>query len=392
MYAYCPWVKVGERLQMLTPAVGCFAFSPSERYLAWVEGPDMRAVQVSELPSMRTVCTLAGSDFFALSWVGDEVLRVVRADRDRIVVTRHAVPDGGALGVAAVPRDSLTMQAQSSADGRVVLIRQAHFRQSQRTSRAFLVGARSDDAVTELSLLDPRMPSGPDARAQVDCALAPDGHRVGIVFHGAPRADPRVSFVTGGGDRVAEVPLERGDVQVIGWVSPTALLLHVGTALVRAELDGTSALVTPVPALTSLDDFDLHPERGQILHCVRSIESGRHRTLALRVGLTPSAPDFISLSEARAPDGATRDGGACWDRDGGIVTLTQSPRGVANLMRRPTAVSASVRLAHFKLIGEHPVDLALTASPRRDHFIAAWRCFDRGPADPVRRLALVSAP
>ena len=57
-------------------------------------------------------------------------------------------------------------------------------------------------------------------------------------------------------------------------------------------------------------------------------------------------------------------------------------------MRRPTVAAASVRLAHFKLIGERPVDLALAPSPRRERFVMTWRAFDRGPADPVRRLAL----
>jgi len=386
---YCPWVKIDYRVHALTPAVGRWAFSPSERYLAWVEGPEMRAVHVTELDSMRTVCTLEGVGLLALAWVDGEVLRVVRAAAREVIASRHAVPDGGSLGVATMPRDSLAMSAQTSADGRVTLVRQERFRQAQHTSRAFLIGWRGEDEVTELSLHDPRPPRGPYVQPQVDCALAPDGHRVGIVFHESPLGNPLVLFVTAGGGWMAEVPLSRVNVRALGWVSPTALLLHVGATLVCAELDGTSAHVAQLSGVTALDGLDLHPERDQLLlRGLRPADGARYRTVALRVRLDGARLEVVALSGDRSPEPSAYDGGACWDRDGAIVTLTQSPPGVANLMRRPTVAAASVRLAHFKLIGERPVDLALAPSPRRERFVMTWRAFDRGPADPVRRLAL----
>jgi hypothetical protein len=396
VYAYCPWVKVGERLQMLTPAVGCFAFSPSERYLAWVEGPDMRAVQVSELPSMRTVCTLDGSDFFALSWVDDEVLRVVRGDGDRVVVSRHAVPDGGPLGAVSVPRDGLTTSVQCSADGRAVLLRSLSYARPGDAPRAFLVGGAGDDDGAAIPLLHPRV-ALPRARTatRIDCVQSPDGRLVAVLQQTEQSA--ALWFAAPGAPPSTPNPFSGSYVQLLCWVSPSSVLAvrhQAGSGeFVVVDRAGAISHVATIPAASAIEgSLDLHPDRDQVLLCARVDSHGRYRTLALRVGLNNAAPDAIPLSEPRAPDGATRDGGACWDRDGGIVTLTQSPRGVANLMRRPTAVAAGVRLAHFRLIGERPVDLALTASPRREHFIAAWRCFDRGPADPVRRLALVYAP
>lgn len=399
MSEYCPWVKIDYRVHALTPAVGHWAFSPSERYLAWVEGPDMRAVQVTELPSMRTVCTLEGADFLALSWADDETLRVVRREREKVVVSRHAVPDGGALGAVSVPRDGLSITVQTSADGRVTLIRSVRYAKPGDAPRAFLVGAAGDDDVTALALLHPRIEIAQDWRAtSIDCVQSPDGRVVAALQQKSiPPHDASLWFAAPHTRPSSPTPFSEGSLCLLGWVSPSRVLvshsLADGGALVAVDRDGAlfraATFATARPIAASLD---LHPERDRLLLCASQLGSGRYRTLALCVRLDGAAPEVITLSAGRVlGDGGVRDGGACWDRDGAIVTLTQSPPGVANLMRRPTVAATGARLAHFKLIGERPVDLALAPSPRRERFAMTWKCFDRGPADPVRRLALFSA-
>jgi len=396
VYEYCPWVKIDYRVHVLTPAVGAFAFSLSERYLAWVEGPDMRAVQVTELPSMRTVCTLEGADFLALSWADDETLRVVRSERERVVVSRHAVPDGGALGTVSLPRDGLTTTVQTSADGRVTLIRSVSYVRSGDAPRAFLVGAAGDDDVAPLALLHPRIETARDRRAApIDCVQSPDGRVVAVLHQqSGPPWNASLWFAAPHARPSPPTPFSEGYARLLGWVSPSrVIVLHRlagGDALVVVDRDGTSSRATMISAASPIDgSLDLHPERDQVLLCVRVDGNGRYRTLALRARLDGSTPEAITLSEGRVlGDGGVRDGGACWDRDGAILSLTQSPPGVANLTRRPAVTATGARLAHFKLIGERPVDLALAPSPRRERFVMTWKCFDRGPADPVRRMAL----
>lgn len=396
MSEYCPWVKIDYRVHALTPAVGHWAFSPSERYLAWVEGPDMRAVQVTELPSMRSVCTLEGADFIALSWADDDVLRAVRGEREKVVVSRHAVPDGGMLGEASVPRDGLTTTVQTSADGRVMLIRSASYARPGDAPRAFWVGAAGDDDVASLALLHPRIELARHRRAApIDCAQSPDGRVVAVLHQQpAPPWNAALWFASPHAPPSRPTPLSEGYARLLGWVSPSqVLVLHSladGVAVVAVDRDGALSRAATITAASPLEaSLDLHPERDQFLLCASRLGHGRYRTLALCVRLDGAAPEIITLSEGRAlGDGGVRDGGACWGRDGAVVTLTQSPPGVANIMRRPTLTATGARLAHFKLIGERPVDLALAPSPRRERFAMTWKCFDRGPADPVRRLAL----
>lgn len=391
MSEYCPWVKVDYRVHALTPAVGPWAFSPSERYLAWAEGLEHRAVHVTELPSMRTVCEIAAPDVASLSWVGDEVLRVVRRDRDRVVVARHGVPDGGELGSASVPRDGFVTGVQASADGRVALLYATGYAPKGAPARAFLVGAAGDDEASALPLTHPRVPvSARSLQPVFHCSLSPDGRAVAVCQIEAIGGGA-LWFAAVGGASSESVALPMG-TSLLGWLSPTRVLLHTlaeGGALLVADRDGSCAPLTKARVGAPVDGaFDLHPERDQLLLCVQGVVGSRDRTLALCVGVDGAAPTAIRLSAIGASDGGLRDGGACWDPQGAVVTLTQSPRGVANLTRRHTVRGPGARLAHFKLIGEGPVDLALAASPGRERFAMTWRSFDRGPSDPVRRLAL----
>lgn len=400
-----PWEKVDHRVHALLPPVGHWAFSPSEQYLAWSEGLDLRAVYITELPSMRTVCTIEGAGALALSWADDETLRVVRGERDRVVVSRHAIPDGGPIGEVSVPRDGLSTTVQTSADGRVVLVRSVSYARLGDAPRGFLVGAAGEDDVDTLALRHPRVVVDRHRRgAPVDCALSPDG-RVVAVLHQQLRSpwDATLCFASHRAPLSALTPFPDGNARLLGWVSPTRVLVQHERALLAVERDGDFSRPIKIPEAAAVEgSLDLHPERDQVLLCARVVGDGRYRTLALRARLDGSSPEVTPLSEGRAlDDGGVRDGGACWDRDGTVLTLTQSPPGVATLARRPAASSAlarlarfklfgepPVRLAHFKLIGERPVDLALAPSPRRERFALTWRAFDRGPADPVRRLAL----
>ncbi|MFO0609690.1 MAG: hypothetical protein U0324_41415 [Polyangiales bacterium] len=398
MSEYCPWVKVDYRVHALTPAVGVWAFSPSERYFAWVEGPDQRAVHVTELPSLRTVCELRGQDFLALSWCDEETLRVVRGERDKIVASRHAVPDGGGLGAVTVPRDGLTTSVQASADGRVVLIRATTLARAGDAPRAFLVGAAGDDDVTTVTLAHPHVEVPRHARVtSIDCTLSPDG-RVVAALHQHSRSlwNASLWFAAPHAPPSTPTPFTSGNARVLGWVSPSRVLLSGEAAegdelaAMLVERDGffhcAPALATGSPLAGS---FDLHPQRDRFLLGARRVRGGRYQTLALCARVGDTRAEAITLSDGRAVgDGGLFDGGACWGRDGAIVTFTQSPPGVANLTRRESMRGPGHRLAHFKLIGERPVDLALTASPHRERFLMTWRSFDRGPADPVRRLAL----
>jgi len=392
--AYSPWVKVDDRVTALTPAVGRFAFSPSGRYLAWVEGPAMARLHVTALDSLRTVCTLDDPGAFALAWAGDDELRVVRAVDRAVIASRHGLPDGGALGAVTMPRDSFGMRAGWSADGRVALVHQASYHRAKSAARAFLVGARGDDVATELALA-PATPEGrgPFVPPAPECALSPDGHRVAVVLRTSPHGEPLARFVDAGGARVAEVPLPRGEARVLGWASPTALLFHNGATLLRADLDGSCTHVATLPAGTAVDDLDLHPERDRLLlRALRAGDGARYRTLALHVPLGGAPAAAITLSGDRSPESGMRDGGACWDAAGAILTLTQSPPGVANLARRDAPGAPGRRLAKFGLPGERPHELTLAASPSRTRFLATWKAFDRGPADPVRRLMLLDVP
>lgn len=394
-----PWVKVDDHVHLLTPAVECHAFSPSERYLAWTGAG---AVHVTELDSLRTVCTLPLRGVFSLSWIGDEVLRVAREVIQHqiavsLVLSRHGLPDGGTLGTTSTERFMVSgapkyPHLQTSLDGRVALARVAYGRDDS-FPHTWLVGAAGDDDIARLALTEP-----PDVPVPAEASLGPDGHIVAILQHASYVGPAAIRFTTTRGASSQTARLPPGYFRLIGWVSPTHVLIlgfreEEPTTLLLVGRDGSHTDLGASPFEGLDGPFDLRPERDQIL--VRwSHSSGRERlrTFALRVPLDGSAPEAVPLSGWRALETARRDGGACWDRDGALLTLTQSPPGVANLARRDASGAPARRLMQFSLSGDHPYDLDLAASPRRTRFVATWMTGPAGSDSSVRRLALLTVP
>jgi hypothetical protein len=164
-----------------------------------------------------------------------------------------------------------------------------------------------------------------------------------------------------------------------------------GTALWRVEAGGAAERLAELATVAGFDGGSLHPERDRALfRGLHRVGGGRWRTVAVCLRLDGGGHDVVTLSGDRDPADGVRDGGACWGADGALFTLTQSPAGVANLTRRDAPGGPGRRLVKFGLPGRRPHDLTLAATPARTGFVATWRAFDRGPADAVRRLALLS--
>jgi hypothetical protein len=393
VYEHSPWVRVDDRVTMLTPAVEAFALSPGGRYLAWVEDPPKAVVHVTELASLRTVYSLQHAGAFALLWQGEEVLRVFDAVGRRVTATRHAVPDGGTLGVATMPRESMKVDVHSSCDGRVSMVTSS-FNVGWRRP-LWLVGVGGDDAVAPVPLDD--VPQGLPSHlplAGVDCALSPDGHRLVLVVQRSLQGST-VRFMSVEGQCLSEASCPMANGTPLGWLSPTEVLFQGvphddRAALVRVALDGTCTALATFPSTEGFEWVGLHPERDRVLlRRLHPMKNGYERTVAVCLVPTTGAVALLTLSHGRLPSYVGLDGGVCWTTTGEFLTLTQSPPGVAHLTRREVPGAPGRRLATFGLPGERPHGLALTASSEGTRFVATWHTFDRGPLDAVRRLALL---
>ncbi len=409
MADFVPWVSPDVSVRMLTPATGAFAFSPDDARLAWVEGDG--AVRVTELDSSRTVATLDGDRVSALEWTSPETLRVLRRAGGDATLHVHALPDGGELARVALPGVGVRpLSIASSVGGRAALVGRESWGwpPSRQPEVTWLVRGELGESVTRF---DPYALAEAGLRERIHvirCAMNPDGGALAVASGAAgPGAGnaARVAFVdVATGSSTAHALPERADPTVVSWVSPSRVLVASLDAKDLTVIETIDALGERVEVarlapleMTHYDaPLDLHPDRGRFVIEIERLRERRGDAIlaaVLRIpepGAPPVKRELILLSESSSGDRPTRrGGGACWDAAGRLIVLTHPRPGEARLTRRDHASSSPHTLAHFALTGERPHELSLHPSPRRTRAAAAWLTLDRGPAERVRRLALI---
>lgn len=394
-----PWVAPRDGVRSLVPAVGALAFAPDEAHLAWVDGLDLGAVHVTELASSRTVLSLRGARAVALDWSAPDALRVLRRTGADATLHVHAVPDGGELARAALPRVGVwPVSIEAPVDGPVSYVGPTAWEPSltaQPDLRAWLV--RHDGAATRF---DPYALLGARKRAAAPtarCAMSPDGATLAVVF--APReGDGLAAFVDLSSGVARQVALGDGGAPThLRWVGPSRVFVARVDALSRATLftvdpSGPAILRGTLPANHALRPglVDLHPDRDALLLPTerrRFLTGADARTLAVALALDgpATAPAAFELSRLRPASG-----GACWDARGRLLTLTHPRLREAHLARRESLAGEPHVLLHLPLPGEQPEELALTPSPRRTVAAVTWFTSERGPAERARRLTLIA--
>jgi hypothetical protein len=416
-----PWVTYGDRVKLSIAAVGRFAFSPDDAHLAWTTHDEAREVTVTEVATGRTVAWFNGASVCALHWASGETLRVLRRKGADATLHAHAIPDGGELARVDLPAvGAMRVTLDASADGRTALVGNAarsDWLLSRHAQRRYLVRGELGE---EVSPIDPFVLTDPDARARprsARYALSPDGDAVAVVYGatlGTSRSSPRARLPAADAATAfldlrtrtasARAIAEAADPRCVRWVSPSGVLVAYvddadRTALYRVDAAGEAFLIARLEASLRGDEpMEVHPDRTRVLLRAERVSEGRRlrqRSLAMVLPLPaergpPVQAEVVELGSATRSSSAPSSGGACWDRGGRLLTLTQVGSREAHVARRETAKAAPSAVVQFALIGAEPHDLALAVSPRGTRALATWRTLDRGEADPVTRMALIA--
>lgn len=412
------WVASGERVRSLIPSVHTWAVSPDDAWIAWTERQREREVHVTELSSWRTVATLAGAPVVALRWTSPSTLLALRSAQRHATLHAYAIPDGGELSRSTLSDvGAQGVEIDASTDGRAMLIgaltRNGWLGAREAVREVYLVRGELGDDVARIDPFDVAGPRSALPGWQGRCALSPDGHGIAVALSPAKppsgasssASDASMTFVSFATRSVKTHPLaERGDPTHLLWVSPTSVIAAFlddqwSTGLHRVTEDGAGSLVTRLDRndrLRAGPSIKLHPDRARMLTVVeRATDRQRTnvRSVAMVLGLSTDGTaqtEILGLSRDRNLWSRDHSGGACWDGDGRLLTLTLPRAGELNLARRDAVRAPSHNLAQFALPGAWPHALSLSVSPRATLALAAWRVSINDVADTAKRIAIVS--
>ncbi len=412
------WVVSGERVRSLIPSVHTWAVSPDDAWIAWTERQREREVHVTELSSWRTVTSLPGAPILALRWTSPSTLIALRSAQRHATLHAYAIPDGGELSRATLSDVGFQGgEIDASADGRTMLIgaltRNGWLGAREAVREVYLVRGELCDDVARIDPFDVAGPRSALPGWLGRCALSPDGHGIAVALSpakpaaGAPTSagEASMTFISLTTRAVrAHALREAGNPTHLLWVSPTSVVAAFvddqwSTGLHRIDEEGACSLVTRLDRndrLRTGPSLKLHPDRARMLTIVERA-ADRQRTnvrcLAMVVGLSTGGAaqsEILGLSRERNLSLRDRSGGACWDTEGRLLTLTQPRAGEAHLARRDVVLTPPHNLAQFAIPGETPHALSLSVSPRASLALAAWRVGVNDVGDTAKRIAIVS--
>ncbi|MFO0648191.1 MAG: hypothetical protein U0326_18275 [Polyangiales bacterium] len=412
------WVESGERVRSLIPSVHMWALSPDDAWIAWTERQREREVHVTELSSWRTVTTLAGGSVVALRWTSPSTLIALRSAQRHATLHAYAIPDGGELSRSTLADVGFQGgEIDASADGRAMLIgaltRNGWLGAREAVREVYLVRGEFCDDVARIDPFDVAGPRSALPGWQGRCALSPDGHGIAVALSPAKpasgassnEAEATMTFISLTTRAVRSYALlEAGNPTHLLWVSPTSVVAAFlddqwSTGLHRVDEEGARALVTRLgrnERLRAGPSLKLHPDRARMLAVVeRATDRQRMnvRSVAMVVGLPlggAAQSEILGLSRDRGPSWRDRSGGACWDGEGRLLTLTQPRANEAQVSRRDAVLTPPHTLAQFAFPGETPHALSLSVSPRASLALAAWRVGLNDVGDTAKRIAIVS--
>lgn len=385
-----PWRRLDGGVAALGEAVGCFAFSPADRYLAWADRATSTRVHITELDSLRGVCSIDAPGAFSLAWQGEEALRVVRLDGGALVFADHAVPDGGEVHRLALPARG-AVAVEHAVDGRAALVTPSRIAYGRHNALRW-VGAHGADDVLDAGFLDlwgePRRRLGYPGMC---ASLSPDGSLLALGAGDGAAASGEVRFVTRGGERVGGVETT-GAPAGLAWASGARLIATLReperTALVAVDRAGGCARLMDLARGFVVASVEASPDRERAL-VVGSVEivGGIRVAAAAVVRLDGGDVASVSLSGRVAPRAGGPLGAACWGPDGEVVTLTHDAARVATLSRHASTDAEPMPFARFVVGGGGLRDDALTASRTRRWVAATWWAHDTDGVT-TRRLVL----
>ena len=394
---------------MLQPRASCFAFSPDDALLAWCEGPEGRAVHVTELATMRTVTTLDGATVRALHWSSPETLRVLRQTGVDATMHAHAIPDGGEVATVALPRIGYWPMFSASHDGHVALVSREWWRwdHTERASvNAWILRGEAGDVVEHVDPFARVKPRGFAPSGNARYAMSPDGARLAIVLdtlteRTRPAALPsRVFFIALQSGEVDTHALSTDDhAELLRWVAPSRILVvfkvygRPGSMLLIDDAGRErEAARWSSPDAFCEGELALHPERDRVAFMLHRRAWGEFlcdaATVALpgREGASPIERIQLS-SQEWLPDEKHLYGGVAWNAHGELLTLSVEAPDEAVLSRHDATERRVREVARFTLTGGRPHRLTLTTSPCGTRALARWNSDDTPVGEGFRHVA-----